>query len=322
MILAIALLLGVAVVAGCAPAVLNRMLRRRVDPQLVLMTWGALIATTFATVTAALTIAVLPAHGPAPLLVELLHHCWTALQHGSTPQLHLAAGLLLLTAIAGLSSRVSIGLLRHARHQRRAHRRQLELLHIAARRESGAFPIMWLPHPKPMAYSVAGTPGFVVATDGVRDQLGADAAAVLEHERAHLRGRHHLLVGLAEALSRSAPWLPLMRRSPELVRTAVELAADRSAAHLHGPGAVRSALLRMSDVHGGGPVPADALGMAHSAVDLRLHHLNGLTAAPGKTKRALASGVVGLTAATLPTVAGIALVPVLAMASCPFVLGV
>ncbi|MER6989086.1 M56 family metallopeptidase [Saccharopolyspora hirsuta] len=320
MILAVALLLGVAVVAGCAPAVLNRMLHRRVDPQLVLMTWGALVATTFITVTAALTIAVLPAHGPAPLLVQLLHHCWTALQHGSAPQVHLAAGLLLLTAVAGLSSRVSIGLLRHARHQRREHRRHLELLRIAARPESGAFPIMWLPHPEPMAYSVAGTPGFVVATDGVRDHLGADAAAVLEHERAHLRGRHHLLVGLAEALSRSASWIPLMRRSPELVRTAVELAADRSAAHQHGPSAVRSALLRMTGGRGG-PMPSHALGMANSAVALRLHHLNGLRTAPGRAKRALASGMVGLTAATLPTLAGIALLPVLAMVTCPFAFG-
>ncbi|MDA3642553.1 M56 family metallopeptidase [Saccharopolyspora indica] len=321
MILAVALLLGVAFVAGFGPAVLNRMLQRRMDPQLVLMTWGGLVATTFVTVTAALTITVLPTHGPAPLLVQLLHHCWTALQHGSAPQLHLAAGLLLLTAIAGLSSRVSIGLLRHARRQRREHRRHLDLLRIAARPESGAFPIMWLPHPEPMAYSVAGAPGFVVATDGVRDRLGPDAAAVLEHERAHLRGRHHLLVGLAEALSRSAPWLPLMRRSPELVRTAVELAADRSAAHLHGPGAVRSALLHMSGGRGGGSMPAHALGMADSAVALRLHHLSDLPSAPGKAKRALTSGMAGLTAATLPTLAGIALLPVLAMITCPFAFG-
>ncbi|MER7012276.1 M56 family metallopeptidase [Saccharopolyspora sp. NPDC000359] len=315
MILAVALLLGVAVVAGCAPAALHRMLQRRADPQLVLMTWGALVATTFTTVTAALTIVVLPTHGSAPLLVQLLHHCWTALQHGSAPPVHLVAGLLLPTTVGVLSARVSTRFLRHTRHQRREHRRHLELLRVAARQEAGAFPIMWLPHPEPMAYSVAGTPSFVVATDGVRHRLGADAAAVLEHERAHLRGRHHLLVGLAEALSRSAPWIPLMRRSPDLVRTAVELAADRSAAHQHGPGSVRSALLRMT---GGrtGPLPSHALGMANSAVALRLHHLNGLRTAPGRTRWALTSGMVGLTAATLPTLAGIALLPVLAMATC------
>ncbi|MGW5644399.1 M56 family metallopeptidase [Saccharopolyspora sp. NPDC003752] len=318
MILAFALLVGVGIVVGYSPGPLDRMMARRIDPQVVLATWVALVATTFLTVVAALVVVLLPAHGPTSLLMELVHHCLTAVQHGALPQFHAVTALLLLLGLASVLLLVSVRLMHHVRRQRRMHQRQLELLRVAAQPEAGPFPTMWLPHPKPLAYSVAGTPAFVVATDGVRDELCADdAAAVIEHERAHLHGRHHMLVGLAEALARSAPWIPLMRHSPALVRTAVELAADRAAARLHGAGSVRSALLIMSGCHGGPATPQHALGMADGAVALRLHHLEFLGPCAPRAKRALASGMAGLTAALLPALAGLGILASLAMITCP-----
>jgi beta-lactamase regulating signal transducer with metallopeptidase domain len=317
MIHAFALLLGVGIVAGYSPGVLNRMMARRIDPQVVLVTWVALVATSFLTVIAALVVVVLPTHGPMSLVVQLVHHCWTSVQHGALPQLHAVTALLLLIGVTSLLLLVSVRLMRHVRRQRSVHRRQLELLRVAAQPEAGRFPTMWLPHSKPLAYSVAGTPPFVVATNGVRDELCArGTAAVIEHERAHLQGRHHMLVGLAEALASSAPWLPLLRHSPALVRTAVELAADRSAALLHGADSVRSALLVMSDAHDG-PAPSYALGMADNAVALRLHHLECLKSKPTRAKRAVASGLAGLTAALLPALAGMGVLASIAMIVCP-----
>lgn len=317
MIVALALLLGVVLVAGGAPAVLDRMVERRVDPQVVLVTWVALVTATFLTVLATLVLVLLPTHGPKPLLLQLVHSCWTALQHGAMPQLHEVTALLLLVPVSAVAVLLGRGLLRYVRQQRRLHERQLELLRITAESEAGRFPTMWLPHPKPLAYSVAGSPAFVVATQGVRDELcQADAAAVIEHERAHLRGRHHLLVGLAEALAKSVPWVPLTRHSPRLVRTAVELAADRAAARTHSSAAVRSALRIMAT--GGGPsTPQHALGMADACIALRLHHLDRLGNGPGTVARLFMSVIAALAAATSPALAGIGVLMAVGLTTCP-----
>lgn len=59
-----------------------------------------------------------------------------------------------------------------------------------------------------MAYSLAGGAPHpvIVASRGLADRLSApDLAAVLDHERAHLHGRHHLLVGLARAAGGASP---------------------------------------------------------------------------------------------------------------------
>jgi hypothetical protein len=99
---------------------------------------------------------------------------------------------------------------RFAQHQRALHRRHLDLLRILAHDSNERYPTLWLDLPDPVAYSVAGHPSLVVASNGLRARLSGEAvAAVLAHEKAHLRGRHHLLVGLAEAVARALPWLPL-----------------------------------------------------------------------------------------------------------------
>jgi Zn-dependent protease with chaperone function len=54
--------------------------------------------------------------------------------------------------------------------------------------------------------------------------LGAgQLAAVLAHERAHQRGRHHLLVSLAGSLAASFPRVPAFRHGHEQVARLVEL---------------------------------------------------------------------------------------------------
>ncbi|GAB3671726.1 M56 family metallopeptidase [Saccharopolyspora sp. ID03-671] len=318
MIVALALLLGVVLVASSAPAVLDRMIKHRVEPQVVLVTWLVLVTATFLTVLATLLVVLLPTHGPKPILVQLVHHCWTALRHGAVPQLHELTALVLLVPVSIVATLLGRGLLRFTRQQRRMHERHLELLLITAEAEAGRFSTMWLPHPKPLAYSVAGIPPFVVATQGVRDELGAaEADAVIEHERAHLRGRHHMLVGLAEALAESVPWVPLTRHSPRLVRMAVELAADRAAARTHSPAAVRSALRIMAD-ESGHTTSQLVLGMAESCTQLRLQHLDKLRASSSIVKRLIMAGFATSIAASSPLLAGMGVLMAIGTVSCPF----
>lgn len=316
MILALALLVGVVAVASSGPGVLDRMVRRKVDPRAVLVTWIVLVGASFMTMIATLAVTLIPTHGPTPALVQLIHRCWTAVRLGAVPRLHEMAALALFVVVFLTAAQVGRGLLRYGRHKRQLHHKHLQLLKITATSEQGPFTTMWLPHPAPLAYGVAGSPAFVVATEGVRDELGeVNAAAVLEHERAHLRGRHHLLVGFAEALAKSVPWLPLTRRSPDLVRTAIELAADLEAARKHGSNAVQSALRTMSNP-GGPTTPQHALGMADSGVALRLEHLDRLSENTTAVKRLLVSGTAGVMAASAPALAGIGILTAVGTLAC------
>ncbi|GAA4867306.1 M56 family metallopeptidase [Saccharopolyspora cebuensis] len=319
--LAGALLLGVALVACGAPAVLAGMIRHRVEPQTALACWLAAVSTTALTAAAALVVIVLPGHGPTPLLVEALHHCWAVVRHGATPKLHVVTTLVLLAGLAVPLTRVGSELLRFSRRRARTHRRHLALLRITAAPDDAGVATLRLPHAAPMAYSVAGSPGFVVVTDGLERTLRRnEVAAVLEHERAHLRGAHHALIGLADAVARAAPWIPLLRRSPELVRTLVELAADRVAARAHGTAAVRDALLALSG-HADRRAPRHALAMAEDAVDTRLHHLDTARFPAGRVRRGLTASAAGLVTTALPAVAGTGALAGFLLAVCPALVG-
>lgn len=166
-----------------------------------------------------------------------------------------------------------------------------------------------------MAYSIAGCRApqpVIVASRALTDRLPApDVAAVLDHERAHLRGRHHLLVGLAEALATALPRLPLMRTSPVLIRTLVELAADHAAARVHGPAAVRVALVAM----GTAGAPGHSLTMGRDAVSMRLRWLE--TAKPiGRVRRTATTALAGISAALAPAAVGAAALAVGGLVTC------
>ncbi len=69
--------------------------------------------------------------------------------------------------------------------------------------------------PGPAAYSVAGRRPEVVVTSGAVDLLtGAQLGAVLAHEHAHLRGRHHRWALAAALVAEAMPIVPLLREAP------------------------------------------------------------------------------------------------------------
>jgi beta-lactamase regulating signal transducer with metallopeptidase domain len=314
MTIALILLLGALLVAWGSPRLLQYRLYAGADPQTSLVIWVTLVAGTLISLTAAVSLVLLPSHGPAGQVVALVHHCWFAVSHGSLPRIDEVAGLLSVVLVSVAVIRCGVGVLRHTRQRRMLHRKHLDLLRILTGDGATRGSLLWLDVPHPMAYSVAGRPALVVATEGLRRRLPAEAvAAVLDHERAHLRGRHHLLVAVAEALAAALPWLPLMRRSPYLVRALVEVSADAVAAHSHSADTVRAALLGMS----AGSTPAHALGMAPDCIALRLAILSADRPVHSRLSRALRSGLAGAISVLLPAVASAALLAVVTVAFCP-----
>lgn len=313
MILAVALLAGAAIVGFTAPRFLERLTAGQVAPSVVIAWWFATGFSVLLTALSGVVLILLPGHGPARWLLDRLHECWSAMTHGSVPALDDVLGTFGALLIAGALARFGLAAFRRRSEAIKLHSRQLGLLRLAARRTPGDEPLMWLDHGRPLAYSVAGRPSFIVATTGLTDHLSdQQVAAVLAHERAHLRGRHHALTGLADAAASAIPFVPLMRQAPAAIRVLVEMAADSAAAAAHGAETVRSALVRVAT----GGSPAGALGMADNGVELRLSRL-ARASRPRPWLRAGALVATVVAAPALPGLVGIGLFVVTSALYCP-----
>lgn len=114
-----------------------------------------------------------------------------------------------------------------------------------------------LPTDAIVAYATPGSPPQVVVSRGLTRALEADELdAVVRHELAHLRNRHHRDLALAAIVDATLGWIPGLRASTAALRLSIERAADEEAAER--PGArepIRRALLKTTETMLG-PVPA------------------------------------------------------------------
>ncbi|KUI37552.1 peptidase M48 [Mycobacterium sp. GA-2829] len=258
--------IGGLAVGVLTPPVLRALTRRGTDAGVLLSVWGVLVCTTLAAVA-------------LPGLAELLHRCWLALHAGPPGQVDTIAGILSAAALGVAAIRGGWQLSRTGRQRRRLHDKHVELAWLLTGRSPRSGAVLWLPATEPLAYSLAGNPALVVMSTGLRQCLDSAAVRAVEaHERAHVRRRHHLLIAVAQAAAAGLGWLPLMRQSPSLVRTLVELDADAHAARSHGHRGLRRALQTLQSA----PAPAPALGIASECTQLRLARLAGRRSSGGR----------------------------------------
>ncbi|WP_304454638.1 M48 family metalloprotease [Nocardiopsis sp. YSL2] len=282
-------------------------------PRLALLLWQALtVSTVSAAVLAGLAVAV-PVIPLATDTAELLRMCLMMLRAVySTPGGALAAtaGLLISVVIAGRCAYGVGAAWARARRERRDHLRVLAMVGTGDERLGATI----LDHGARAAYCLPGRGGHVVLTSAALAALdGAGLDAVLAHERAHLRGRHHLLVALTRGVERAFPFVRAFALARTETARLVELAADDSAASATDRLTVAGALLALA---GGGspvrsPAPDAVLAASGSADGRRVRRLiDGRT---GLESRWVALGAVAaVAAAALPFT--VAAVPVLAMA--------
>jgi beta-lactamase regulating signal transducer with metallopeptidase domain len=131
-------------------------------------------------------------------------------------------------------------------------------------------------HATPAAYCLPRGRSRVVITTGALRLLDDDQLrAVLAHERAHLRERHHLVSAIASGLGRGFGVVPLLDHGRHEIGTLIELAADDAAARRHGGMTLAAALLsfaRASAADGVG-VQAATLGAGAHAVVQRIERM-------------------------------------------------
>jgi beta-lactamase regulating signal transducer with metallopeptidase domain len=183
-----------------------------------------------------------------------------------------------------------------------ASRRHQQRLGLAGRPDPRLGAVV-VDHQEPVAYCLPGGRRQVVLTTGAVAALdGAQLAAVLAHERAHQRGRHHLLVALARSLAAAFPRVPAFRLAHEQVARLAELLADDAAAAAAPRLTIAEALLALAAP---APAPAGGLGAGGSATGARIRRL---IAAPAPLSRAASTAgalsVAALIAFPLLTVTG------------------
>ncbi|MFF5228870.1 M56 family metallopeptidase [Dactylosporangium sp. NPDC000521] len=193
---------------------------------------------------------------------------------------------------------VSLFLVAYRSRVRRARHRMLADL-LSRATIDGDVPLRVLEGGLPFAYCVPGRSPRIVLSEGTLRLLSEpQVAAVLAHERAHLRARHDVVMESFTAFYRAVP-APLRSRAPlDAVHLLLEALADDAARRVHGDEPVHAALRSLS-------APAGDLELeAHDTDRERRWRLDRLAPGAPPTDSRLAAAVYTLAAAilVLPTV--------------------
>ena len=121
-----------------------------------------------------------------------------------------------------------------------------------SREDRGAFTLVRFESDDPVAVAVPGRPAEILVSSALERALTtAQLHAVLAHEYAHLRGRHGLLVRLAELNEACLPgFVPAGRSLRKATLMLVELVADDVAARQAGSAQLTVALERLAEASG------------------------------------------------------------------------
>jgi Zn-dependent protease with chaperone function len=154
-------------------------------------------------------------------------------------------------------------------HARRLRRRHAELLRFVAQPSPDRDAVL-VDDPRPAVYCLPGRVRRVVISRGAIEALDTrQLQAVLAHERAHLSGRHHLVLASLRGLAKAFPFAPVLVQAPAEVGRLLEMCADDAAVRRHGPGAVTGALAALCDA----AAPAGSLGAGGSTAADRVTRL-------------------------------------------------
>lgn len=143
------------------------------------------------------------------------------------------------------------------------------------------------------AFAMPAGAGGIILSTGCLETLGDDELrAVLAHERAHLRQRHHLVQAVMEGLTRFLAGVPLLRACRDALPHYLEIAADDAARREAGTPALAGALLALGDKDVGA-VPEGRASVLHAAGTDRIRHLVGAPQ-PGGTGPAVLAAMMML----------------------------
>ena len=262
---------------GPVPALLSRAKWPLRAPRAAMVLWQAIaVAAVLSAFSAGIAIAsrlFLPGPDGRPTATPI-----SAIGRLGWPLWALEVAVLALTLLIG--ARLAIAVIRVAitTRRRRAHHRMLvDLLGVS--RDAVSAPacarerdLRVLEVAQPLAYCLPGVRSRVVVSEGTLESLAeAEVAAILSHERAHLRARHDLVLEAFTAAHAAFPRFVRSANALDAVQLLVELLADDAAVRTAGRAPLARALVACAA--GRTPLGALAAGGAHTL--LRVRRLSG-----------------------------------------------
>lgn len=299
-------------VAWVLPLPLRRLSEPGLTPRLGLAAWLTAMVSVLACVMAALGLLARTAITGWPAFARTVCEsvsagtCPPAVYRSAAYELGLAA-----TAFLGGMAMIMLGWrygrsLRRASVRTRAHAEAARITGHPVKGGNGAFV---LDATRPAVYCVPGRPPTIVLTTGALAVLDPEQlTAVLAHERAHLAGRHHLLLAVTRSLAAVAPVVPLFARGTGEVARLAEMRADDVAARRGGRRPLLAALLAMGAGALAAQTPPAWLAATGGVVATRVRRL----AEPAPPARWACHGL-ALAALMLAIAAASALVPAFAV---------
>jgi Zn-dependent protease with chaperone function len=252
-------LLAVAL-AGPVPAVLARAAWPMRAPRAAIVLWQAVAAA-----------AVLSAFSAGLALASGLFVPGSgAIAARGIPVWLCSVGVFALTLLVGVRLIVAVLKVAIGTRRRRAHHRMVVDLLGERHREFDDARVLQIA--EPLAYCLPGMRSRVVLSEGTLAAMSpSELAAILRHERAHLRARHDLVLEAFIAVHTAFPRFVRSRSALDAVRLLVELLADDVAVRTVGPAPLARALVACAAAR----TPAGAMAAGGPTTVIRVRRLAG-----------------------------------------------
>ncbi len=238
------------------------------SPRLGILAWQVLTASTLLSVVLGGLTLVVPSVPVSSGIADFLEACVMTIRYRYATPTGAFLGSLGMALAFVISLRITYHLIRattRARRLRRAHR---ETVTLAGR--PGPDGVTLLDHATPAVYCLPGRKRHVVLTTGALEALAPEQLeAALAHERAHLHGRHHIVLIAADAIAAAFPHVRAFRIAHAEITRLVELAADDVAVRRTGRFVLAEALLTLA----GSRTPEAALAAGGSTAGDRVRRL-------------------------------------------------
>ena len=280
-----------------APVLVRRWRWLDRSPGAAIAVWQALTASALLSIVLAGFALALPTLPMTTNLADLFQACANALRADYATPAGASASAIGGVAAAAAVSRAGWGVGRYLWIGRRATLRQTAGLRLIAKPLSAVSNTVQVhvESSELLVYCLPGRPGTIVFTTAALARLDQpQTAAVLAHELAHLRSRHHLLVAVARGLHLAFPFAPLFRIASTELERLVEIHADDTAARAHDRRVLATALIELA----AGRSPAGGLGATGAATTLRIRRL----AAPPNRLNGIGRTLVTTTVSALLTI--------------------
>ncbi|WP_010204772.1 M56 family metallopeptidase [Salinibacterium sp. PAMC 21357] len=187
-------------------------------------------------------------------LSDAANGMWRFVTHNELPDGSSVWSLLALSGALFLTAHLLLNLLVTVVYAERERARHSQLITLLSEPMSDRPGTRLIDTPAPVAYCLPGAlKSITVLTAGLIALLDEEELrAVIEHERAHVRLRHDIVLIFFTAWKVSLPWLPTARNASREVALLLEMHADDNALRHVGRGSLARAITVVAE---GGALP-------------------------------------------------------------------